>query len=306
MELATAASTAVYTFKVKRAKNVHIDEAGTSIKNISNPSGATLQGTATGLPAAAIPTDDSGNFITRLTASNDDGSVQAELTLSLAQELLPPGQPAGPTDNQPEPRSPKWLEQYATPRTSTPPTTTHNQPQFFKCPQNCASCLESGEAANLGYAQRCSDQRCYYSPDNQRSWYCYSEPEGWCCGANDRVYQSTRGECTKIGGYWSTNQNEALLACEPEGYCCLNGQVYYPATESECFHLGGSYWSTSQAQVMERCQPPCWCCAYGKVFQTTMDRCAQSGGACYTSRSQATAACQDQGETIYQPPSYLK
>jgi hypothetical protein len=306
MELSTADSAAVYTFKVKRAKNVQIDEAGTSIKNISNPSGATLQGTATGLPASAIHTDDSGKFITRLMASNDYGSVKAELTLSLAQELLPPGQPTGPTENQPEPRSPKWLDPYSTPRTSTPSTTTHNEPRFFTCPQSCASCLESGEAVKLGYTQRCSDQRCYYSPDNQRSWYCYSEPEGWCCG-NGNVYQSTKGECNKIGGYWSTNQNEAIQACEPEGYCCLNDQVYYPATRDQCVQMGGSYWSTNQAQTLEHCQPTrCWCCAYGKVFQATKDQCAQSGGACYTTQSQATRACRDQGETIYQTPSYLK
>src|SRR4030042_199459 len=40
MELATADAFAVYTFKVKRATNVVITEAGAKIKNISNPTGA--------------------------------------------------------------------------------------------------------------------------------------------------------------------------------------------------------------------------------------------------------------------------
>jgi hypothetical protein len=304
MELDAADSAAVYTFKVKRAKNVQIDEGGTNIKNISNPSGATLQGTVKGLPAAAIPTDDSGKFITFLMASNDDGSVKAELTLSIAQKLLPLGLPAGSTDNQTEPRSPKWLDQYSTPVTSTPSTTTRNEPDFFKCPDSCAYCLKPGEAANLGYTKKCSDERCYYSPDDQQNWYCYSEPEGWCC-ANGKVGQSTKGECTKIGGYWSAYQSEAIEACQPKGYCCLNGQVYYPTTQAQCVQSGGSYWSTDQAQTMERCQPPtCWCCLKGQVYQTTQAQCTQSGGACYTTQSQADAGCRGQGETILQTPSY--
>ena len=303
MELDAADSAAVYTFKVKRATNVQINEAGTNIKNISNPSGATLQGTATGLPAAAIQTDDSGKFITIIMASNEYGSDKAELTLSLAANLIPAGQ-SGPTDNQTEQRTPKWLDQYSTPVTSTPSTTTHNEPDFFKCPSSCAYCLKPGEAANLGYAKKCSDERCYYSPDDQQNWYCYSEPEGWCC-ADGKVGQTTKGECTKIGGYWSAYQAEAIEACQPKGYCCWNGEVYYPATQAQCVQMGGSYWSTNQAQTMERCQPPtCWCCLKGEVYQTTQARCTQSGGACYTTQSQAAAGCRYQGETIYQTPSY--
>ena len=301
MELDAADSAAVYTFKVKRATNVQINEAGTNIKNISNPSGATLQGTVTGLPAAAIQTDDSGKFITSLMASNDNGSVKAELTLSLAQKLLPSGLPAGSTDNQTEQRTPKWLDQYSTPGTSAPSTTKHNEPDFFKCPDSCKYCLKPGEAANLGYAKKCSNERCYYSPDDQQNWYCYSEPEGWCC-ADGRVGQTTKGECAKIGGYWSAYQAEAIEACQPKGYCCWNGQVYYPATQAQCVQMGGSYWSINQAQTMERCQPPtCWCCLKGQVYQTTQAQCTQSGGACYTTQSQAAAGCR---ETIYQTPSY--
>jgi hypothetical protein len=304
MELGAPDSAAVYTFKVKRAKNVQINEAGTSIKNISNPSGATLQGTVTGLPAAAIPTDDSGNFVTVLMASNDYGSVEAELTLSLAQELLPQGPPPESTENQGEARSPQWGDQYSTPRTSTSPTTTRNEPDFFKCPSNCAYCLKPGEAASLGYTQQCSNERCYYSPDDQQNWYCYSEPEGWCC-ANEQVSQTTKSECARLRGFWSLYQSDAIEACQPKGYCCFNGEVYYPTTRTECLQKGGSYWSTSQAEIMEYCQPPtCWCCVKSQVYEMTPARCAQSGGACYSTKSQADSACRHQDETIYQTPTY--
>jgi len=300
-ELDTPDSAAVYTFKVRRAKSIQIIEAGNDIKDISNPSGATLQGTVTGLPAAAIPTDDSGKFITVLMASNDDGSVKTELTLSLAQELLPPVLPAEPIDNQTEARSPKWLDQYTTPGTPTPSANTRNKPDFFKCPNSCAFCLQPGEAANLGYTKKCSDARCYYSPDDQQNWYCYSEPEGWCC-ADERVSQTTKGECAKVGGFWSTYQAEAMEACQPKGYCCLNGQVYYPVSQDECALTGGSYWSTNRAQTMERCQPQtCWCCLKGQVYETIQSRCVQSGGACYATQSQANAACY---EPVYQTPTY--
>ncbi|MBM4445731.1 MAG: hypothetical protein FJ023_00015 [Chloroflexi bacterium] len=329
MELDTPTSAAVYTFKVRRATNVVINEAGTNIKNISNPSGAALNGTADGLPASAITTDDSGKFITILMASNEYGSDTAELTLSLAANLIPAGQ-SGPTDNQTEQRTPKWLDQYSTPGTSPPSITTRNRPDFFKCPSNCAYCLKPGEAANLGFTQKCSDARCYYSPDDQQNWYCYSEPEGWCC-ANEKVSQTTKRECTQIGGFWSTFQAEAIEFCQPKGYCCLNGQIYYPstqaqcvqmggsnwstnraqtmercqpmgyccrdgqvytATQAQCTQVGGSYWSTNQAQVTERCQPPtCWCCLKSQVYQTTQAQCTQTGGACYATQSQAAAAC---------------
>lgn len=300
MVLDTATSAAVYTFKVKRATNVQINEAGNNIKNISNPSGATLQGTATGLPAAAITADASGKFVCTIVASNEYGTDTKALELSLAANLIPAGQP-GATENQTEKRSPKWLPQFSTPGTPTLSTTTRNTPDFFKCPNSCAYCLKPSEAANLGFTQKCSDQRCYYSPDNQQSWYCYSEPVGWCCN-NFKVSQSTKSQCTQSGGsYWSTNQNEVIQACQPTGYCCLNGQVYYPATQAQCAQNGGSYWSTNQAQVMERCQPPtCWCCtpyrgtafaAGGQVTETTQAQCAQMGGTCYASQAQAAAAC---------------
>ncbi len=305
MVLDSPTAFAVYTFKVKLATDVQINEAGANIKSISNPSGATLQGTANGMSASAIPTDASGQFVCTITASNDNGSVQKELTLSLSKELLPEGPPAGSTGNQTKNKS-YWLEQTLV-RAPVPPstlsTTNPSNPDFPKCPESCKYCLEPGDAASLGLSQKCSDQRCFYDPDNNRGWYCYSEPEGWCC-ANEKVSQSTKSECTKIGGYWSAYQAEAIGACQPKGYCCWNGEVYYPATQAQCVQMGGSYWSTIQAQVVQNCQPPtCWCCLKGEVTQTTQAQCTQSGGACYTTQSQAAAGCRGQGETTYQTPN---
>jgi hypothetical protein len=305
MVLDTPSSAAVYTFKVKNATNVQINEAGANIKTISNPSGAALQGTATGLPASAIATDDSGKFITVLTASNDNGSDQAELTLSLSEKLLASRLPAGQseeTGNQNSKYKPTWGPLIYHPVTPNPTTTTTlNEPKFFECPSDCDHCLRPDEAASQGFGQRCSEERCYYSPDNQQNWYCYKPTPGWCC-ANGNVFQSIKGECNKMGGFWSTSQAEALQACQPKGFCCVNGQVYYPYTESQCAQMGGSYWSTNQAQVMERCQPEtCWCClpyggtstyvVGGTVRQMPAAQCIQQGGTCYATEAQAIEHC---------------
>jgi len=281
----------LYTFVVKRADKVQIIESGNIIREIDNPTLATLKGTVKGLPDSSIKTDESGNFMAVLLAGNQGGSVKAELTLSLAAEITQAGLPAGSTDNRTPARTPKWLDQYSTPTASITSTITRNQPNFYKCPNNCAFCLKPADAASLGFTQRCSPERCYYSPDDRQSWYCYSEPEGYCC-ANGVVSQSTKGECAKIGGYWSTSQAEALRVCQPLGWCCANGNLYQ-GTKDQCAQMGGSYWSTSQAETMANCRQAaaCWCCLRGQVYQTTKDQCAQSGGGCYNSQSEAAAAC---------------
>jgi len=292
MVLDTPTSAAIYTFKVKNAKSVQINEAGTDIKNIDNPTLAALSGDVQGMPAAAIPTDASGKFVCTIVATNDNGSVQAELTLALAKELLPQRPPPGTTGNKTKNKS-YWLAQIGW-QGPLPPsilsTTNPTNPNFPKCPEGCY-CLEPGNAASLGFTQKCSDQRCFYDPENQRSWYCYKPTPGWCC-ANEKVIQNTKVECAQLGGYWSTSQNDAVQACQPRGYCCLNGQIYGPATQSQCAQMGGSYWSTNQAQVVERCQPPCYCCLKGQVYQTTQAACLQAGGNCYASMAQAYDSCQ--------------
>jgi hypothetical protein len=305
MVLDTADSAAIYTFKVKNAKNVQINEGGNDIRDISNPTLATLNGTVNGLPASAIQTDGSGKFITVLTASNDDGSVKAELTLSLAANLLPPGLPAGQSSEagkQTKPGPPKWLDQYSSPVTLTKldqSNILNATPEFSKCPESCNYCLKPDEAANLGYTQKCSDQPCYYSPDKEK-WYCYKPTPGWCC-TNGNVIQNTKTECTQIGGFWSTNQSEAIQACQPMGYCCLNGQIYYPSTQAQCAQVGGTWYAT-QAEAISACQPvTCWCCSGGQVVQTTQAQCRRWEGTCYATQSQATAGCRRTAPTVLTP-----
>ena len=332
MVLDTPTSTAIYTYKVKNATNVQINEAGSAIKNISNPSAAALNGTATGLPASAIPTDGSGKFITVLIASNAAGSVKAELTLSFSEKLLASGMPAEetePQDNGTEPRSPKWLAQYPSQLAPTRSSMSGTEPKFFDCPSDCDYCLKPEEAKSQGMGERCSEERCYYSPDDQQNWYCYKPAPGWGC-YNLQVTQTTMDECNRIGGSWFLTQAEALERCQPMGYCCRNSQIY-SATQSQCLQEGGTYYAnpveakerclppcycclrgqvyqTSQsqciqsggncydslAQAYERCQPPCWCCANGKVFQATQTQCIQSGGNCYTTQAEALRYCQQQ------------
>jgi hypothetical protein len=338
MELATADASAVYTFKVKRATNVVINEAGANIKNISNPSGAALSGTANGMPASAITTDASGKFTCTIAASNDNGTVTKALELSLAKELLPPPGQSGETGRQTGNDKSKWLDQLprSIPSTSIQSYINKNEPNFFKCPTGCENCLKPADAASLGFTQKCSEELCYYSPDNQQKWYCYKPTPGWCC-ANEKVSQSTKSECDKIQGYWSTSQADATQACQPKGFCCLNGQVYYPSTQAQCVQMGGTNWSTNQDQTTRLCQPPgycclnghittatqtqcaqmggsnwstnqgqtaelcrpqtCWCCLKGQVYQTTQAQCSQSGGACYATQSQAIAACRQFTDT---------
>jgi hypothetical protein len=289
--LDTAASFAVYTFKVKGATDVEINEAGVNINSMINPTGATLEGTANGNPASSISTDENGQFICTIVASNPGGSVQEEVQLSLAKELLPESPPTGTAGNQAQNKS-HWLEQTGMQAGIPPVSSTTNpaEPDFFKCPESCKYCLEPGDAASHGFTQRCSDQRCFYNPDNTRSWYCYSEPEGWCC-ANEQVSRATRSQCARMDGYWSINQYEAQEACQPEGYCCYNNEVYYPITQVQCLNKGGSYWSRNRAEVMAHCQQRCWCCAKLQVFESTQTQCLQSGGTCYSTQSQAAAAC---------------
>jgi len=291
-------SAAVYTFKVKLAKNVQISEAGTNIRDISNPSGATLQGIANGLPASAITPDDSGKFVCTIVASNEYGTDTKALELSIAEELQSTAPPAGATDNQAEPRSPKWLAQLSLPPISARSTsaTPGSEPVFFKCPDGCPYCLTPDDAASRGFTQKCSDERCYYSPDDQQNWYCYSEPVGYCCKAGQvgqvgQVVEATKSKCAQTGGAWYLNQTDAIQACQPVGFCCRDGQIY-SATQSQCAQVGGTYY-TNQAQAIQSCQPMGYCCQNGQVYSTTRAQCAQVGGSYWsTNQAEAMRACQ--------------
>jgi hypothetical protein len=293
---------AVYTFVVKGATEIQLIEAGNIIKVSKGPTSATLKGTVEGLPTYAIRTGDSNTFDTVLKARNESGEVEKKLTLSFATELPPkPASLIPPVSDilSEQPRSPQWLDQSSLPPLTQPTsTTTRNEPDFFKCPSSCNYCLKPDEAANLGFTQRCSEQLCYYSPDNQQKWYCYSEPVGWCC-KDTKVSQATKTQCDQEGGYWYANQAEAVRACQPMCWCCAGGKVGQ-VPQAQCAQLGGDCFG-SQAEAIRFCQQmmTCWCCAGGKVGQIPQAQCAQIGGRCFATQTQAQQACQPTPATCW-------
>jgi len=293
LELATADAFAVYTFKVKRATDVSITEAGANIKNISNPTGATLNGTADGLPASAIAADASGQFICTIVATNENGTATKSLTLSFSKELLATGQLPGKseeTGGQTGQRTPQWGPLMRASITSPLSNIINKEPKFFKCPSDCDHCLKPDEAASKGYTQRCSEELCYYSPPENQKWFCYKPTPGWCC-ANSKVNPSTKDECDKIQGYWSTSQADATQACQP-GCCCLsNGQISYPSTKAQCARMYGTYY-TDINMCRERCEPQGCCCVNGQMsYPVTQTQCNQMYGKYYTSLSQCKEDC---------------
>jgi hypothetical protein len=282
---------AMYSFVVRRATHVQVIEEGNIIRDITNPSGATIKGTAKGLLASALQTADSDTFTAVLLASNESGSDKAALTLSFATELPSTGE-AGATDNQTGPRLPKWLAQYSSQLALKRSSASGSEPNFFKCPSDCDYCLKPEEAKSQGMGERCSAERCYYSPDNQQNWYCFKPSPGWCCN-NQNVSQATKDECTKMGGAWFLNQSEALDRCQPLGYCCKDGNIFQ-ATRSDCAQKAGTYYA-DPVEAKERCQPIGYCCKDGNIFEATRSQCAQSAGTYYDNVIDAKERCQPAG-----------
>jgi len=69
---------------------------------------------------------------------------------------------------------------FKTPHDLFPPGEYHDS--FITCPSRRwgsgpVLCLKPDEAANLGYTEKCSEEPCNYSLDDQQFWYCYSKPE---------------------------------------------------------------------------------------------------------------------------------
>ncbi|MHB8085929.1 MAG: hypothetical protein ACYDHZ_08885 [Dehalococcoidia bacterium] len=294
-------SSSLYTFVVSGATNMRVVEAGEIIKEINSPPDTTLNGTVKGRTTYEIRVDSINTFDTVLIAKNGSGEQKKTLTLSFATVLPQQSTSLAPgSDNQTKARTPKWGPQSSTSPTiaaSTLSITTRDAPQFAKCPTNCNNCLRPDEAAARGFTQRCSEQPCYYSPDNQQKWYCYSEPKGWCCkegqaGQAGQVVEATKSECAQAGGgYWSTDKNEAIQACQPLGWCCRNGQIAQ-TTRAECSQVGGQYWSTDKNETIQACQPVGWFCSGGSLYQGTQAQAAQAGANWYATQAQAAQACQ--------------
>ena len=321
---------ALYTFVVSGATDTQVMEAGAIIKEIHSPLNTTLHGTARGRTTYQIRTGNINTFDTVLIARNGSGVQKKTLMLSFETKLplVATSLVSSGSDNQTAPRTPKWGPQSSIASAFAPSTTmARDAPQFVKCTDTCNYCLRPDEAAERGFTQKCSEQLCYYSPDNQQKWYCYSKPAtvwcckdgkviettkeqctqlggsyyateaeatrvcqqmtGWYCSAG-QVYQGTQAQATQVGATWYTTQSQAAQACQ--GWCCRGGQVGQ-TTQSQCDQLGGD-WYITQAQAIQACQQTGYCCYSGKLYQSTRTQCAQVGGAWSTSQSQASQACQ--------------
>lgn len=325
----------LYSFVVRNTTALQISESGDVIKLIKSVQPGALKGTVRGRTTYQIRTGNINSFDAILVASNEAGKREKKITIKFATETRArstsgeAGQ-TGAADNQT--RSPQWLDQITPAMTSriSGASRPGSEPSFFKCPDNCNYCLKPDDAANRGFTQRCSEQPCYYSPDNQQKWYCYSKPSTiWCC-KDGKVVEMTKEQCTQIGGsyyateaeatkacqqmlgwycrggtvyqgtqaqaaqigaVWYTSQAEASRACNPTGWCCKDGKIGQ-TTQSQCAQLGG-YWFDTEAEAARACQSPaCWCCVNGKVGQATQAQCYQMGGTCYNTQSQAMQACQ--------------
>jgi len=304
-------SFAVYKFVVKGATEIDVIEAGDNIKSINNPSAHTLKGTVNGMPANAIQTGGSNTFEAIIYARNDFGEVEKRLMLSFATELPPPPAPPPADSSSTAPITPQWGDPYSSPRSTQPTTSTTAQlpwpPDFAQCPSDCPYCLTPDKAASRGFTQTCLDQPCYYPPDNQQKWYCYSEPEGWCCvgGHGGQVSQATKTECTQMSGDWYADQSQAMQACQEMCWCCRHqdGAVGY-VTVNECRQMGTCHATQYEAQQVCQQMAPCWCCVNGQVGQVSQAQCLQMGGCCHNTQAEAVRECQGEAAPPTAPPPY--
>jgi hypothetical protein len=282
-----------------------IIEGDDILKAVTSPSGAPLKGTVRGNKTNAIRTGEGNTFQTVLVAGNDYGETSEMLTLSFITELpvKPTVSPDEATDSAEEQWKPQWGEQYSpAPAGTAPSTISREGPDFFQCPESCPYCLTSGEAASMGFNRKCSEELCYYSPEKQQKWYCYSEPEGWCC-KDTLVSQTTKSECILMGGDWYASQAEAMIACQPKCWCCRVDGMVGNVTVNECLKVGTCY--NTRAEAVNACQQllMCWCCVEGKVIQTTQTQCIKIGGTCYFTQSEALERCYREPPPI-PPPTH--
>jgi len=292
---------AVYAFSVSGASKIEVIEAGDIIKEVNGPASSSIKGTIEGRTTYQIRTGQGKTFDTTLVAVNSNGKQMKKLTLSFAT-VTPPGTAstaagqAGSSDNATIARSPKWLPLITSQVPSTVPAGFSQStwpPTFAKCSSNCDYCLTPDDAKGRGFSQRCSDQPCYYSPDMQQTWYCYSKPATiWCC-KDGKVVETVKEKCIEAGGTAYATEAEAIKACQQSGYCCQNGRLT-SATMSTCKEAGGSFY-TDPIQAAAACQQSGYCCQNGRLTSATTSTCKEAGGSFYTDPIQAAAACQQSG-----------
>ena len=286
---------AVYMFEVYDATKIQVVEAGEIINEYNGPPSTVNKGKAMGRTTYQIRTGDMDAFDTILRASNPSGQREQKLTISFAtkSELQPASLIPPVSDNETGKKN-KWGPQTSAPVSLTsstallPRTGSPYVPAYAECPSGC-NCLTPDQAAQYGFKQKCSEERCF-SADKQVNSYCYNKTaSGWCC-KDGKIASATEAQCKEAIGSWYATEAEAIKACQT-CWCCAGGR-YGQTTTDACAKMYGTCYST-QAQASERCQPPGYCCINGKVSgPTTQTQCSQMGGAYYTTQAQAQQACQ--------------
>jgi cytochrome b involved in lipid metabolism len=290
-------ASAVYVFEVNNATKIQLIEAGEVIREIDNPLATSCSGKAKGRTTYQIRTRDMNSFNTVLLAVNPGGSQRRALTLSFATKIQPLSITHFPLSDgaKDETKKPEWLDQttLASPPGLAGQIVSTYPPPFVKCSSNCDYCLQPDDAASRGFTKQCSKQPCYYSPDKQQYWYCYSKPETvWCC-ADGEVIETTSDSCYKKGGTAYATEVEARKACQAEGWCCIDGKII-SMEKSACMGKGGT-WSLTEQEAKDTCGTNIWCCIDGQVIQTTREICNGKGGTAYATEADARKACQAEG-----------
>jgi hypothetical protein len=328
---------AVYTFEVYDGTKIQVIENGEIIDEFNGPPSTTSKGKANGRTTNQIRTGSMDSYGTILRASNPNGQQEKKLTIAFATKskprttsLIPPVSDNGTGNKN------RWGPQTSAPvslvsATSSPAFTgSPYVPDYAQCSTEC-NCLTPDQAAQFGFKQKCSEERCF-SDDKQVNSYCYYKTAltGWCC-KDGKVTPATQAECKEAGGAWYATEADAIKACEQACWCCTNGR-YGQTTPDACTKMGGTCYTT-QAQAGERCQllgwfcsggkvyqgtstqatqagatlyatqdeaakacdQACWCCTSGRYGQTTTDACAKMGGTCYATQAQASERCQSLG-----------
>jgi len=285
---------AVYMFEVYDATKIQVVEAGEIINEYSGPPATTSKGQATGRTTYQIRSGSGNTFEAILIARNAGGEQKKTLTLSFetkrqpkAGSLIPPVSDIATAKKKEGKLGPQTLVPAASIALSTLAPWPH---QFAKCPSGCYACLKPEDAAARGLARKCLDQPCYFSPDKQQYWYCYGEPEGWCC-KDGKITPATQLQCKESAGDWYATEAEAMKACESaECWCCTNGR-YGQTTADACAKTYGTCYAT-QAQASERCLASGWFCSSGKVYQGSQSQATQAGATLYATEAEAIKACE--------------
>jgi hypothetical protein len=291
-----------YKFEVYDGTKIQIWENGVILNEYSGPPGTMSRGETSGMTTYQIRSGPRDTFEAMLIASNAGGIQKKTLTLTFATKskpkppsLIPPVS-ADRTGNKnrwgPPTSAPVSLTSSAgpamLPEASVVPAP--NDPDFFKCPSDCDHCLTPDEAAGQGLTKKCSEKPCYFSPNKDKNWYCYSAAKGWCC-KDGKVTPASEAECKEKGGfYWSTDQGQVIKACQPEvGWFCSGNKVYQ-GTSSQAAQAGVTLYAT-EVEATKACEQMCWCCAGGRYGQTTKDACDKMYGTCFATQAQASEGC---------------